>query len=536
MSRPRFRLGSLLLLAGAFGAGALQAVEAPRLVVLLVVDQLRADYLERFRDQYEGGFKWLLDHGAQFPSAAFRHSSTVTAAGHATVSTGLHPSSHGIVGNSWREAARGPVYCVEDETYLPVGGPGEGRSPRNLLAETIGDRLKARYPGARAYSVSTKDRSAILLAGKRADAALWFEPDCGCLVTSSYYADALPAWAAAVNAEGPAGAYAGREWTRLLDSEPLYRRLARSDAFEGEGDGVPNAFPHRLPAAGFEGDLARTPFSDEITIEAALAALGSGELGSDDEPDLLALGLSATDSIGHRYGPFSQEAMDNHLRLDRALGRFLEALDAAVGLERVLIALTADHGALPLVEHLRERGVEARRFSTEGLWTGARKAVDECGAGPASETVAQASGRQLYWSENALRERGANIAEASACVADWLRLQAGVEAVIVSGRGGGPARPLFRNAHYPGRSAHVELHLRQRFYIGGATGTGHGTAHLYDRQVPVLLAGPGIAPGVYRGPAGPEDIAPTLGALLGIEMPLEHDTRVLREILEEAAP
>ena len=206
MSRSLNRFGSLLLL-WALGMGGPAMAGEPRLVVLLVVDQLRSDYLERFRDQYEGGLQWLLEHGAVFLESAYRHSATVTAAGHATISTGMHPSSHGIVGNSWREAARGQVYSVEDASYPPIGGPGEGRSPRNLLADTLGDRLKALHSGARVYSVSTKDRSALLLAGKQADGAFWFQPECGCLVTSSYYGDALPAWVEAFNAARPAAAF-----------------------------------------------------------------------------------------------------------------------------------------------------------------------------------------------------------------------------------------------------------------------------------------------------------------------------------------
>ncbi len=535
MTGSHKRYGSLLLLwviavAPCFGA-------RPRLVVLLVVDQLRTDYLERFRDHYEEGLHWLLEHGATFPDSAFRHSATVTSVGHATISTGLHPSTHGIVGNSWWEAARGWVYSVEDESFPPVGGPGSGRSPRSLLADTLGDRLKARYPGSKVYSISTKDRSAILLAGKQADGAFWFEPDCGCLVTSGYYRDALPEWVAAFNEAGPAAAYSGSAWTRIVQDEAFYERLSRRDGFPTEADGTATSFPHPLPERGFEDMLAETPFSDEITFEAALAALRSGELGKDDAPDLLALALSATDSIGHRYGPFSQEAMDNHLRLDRGLGRLLDGLDRIVGLEHVVIALSADHGALPLVEHLQEQGIDARRFSTLGLWAGARKAVDDCGVGVSGEAVARASGTSLYWNEETLREHGADAIEVSECVAVWMRKQPGVEAVMTAAqlaeRGGEPLETLFENAYYPGRSAHIQLHLREYYHVGRNTGTGHGTAHPHDRRVPLLFAGSGIVAGVYEGPAGPEDIAPTLGAVLGVGMPLERDTRALKEILVE---
>ena len=512
-----------------------RGVASPKLVVVIVVDQLRADFIERFRARYEGGLRWLLENGAHFRQAAYRHAATVTATGHATVSTGRHPSSHGIVGNSWHESGRGPVYCVEDDRHVAVGGPGEGASPLALRSETLGDRLKKARPGSKVYAFSTKDRSAILLAGREADGAFWFESACGCLITSSYYTAALPDWLMAFNSGPPAAAYAGETWDKLLDDDALYERMARADRFPTEADGADTAFPHALPSEGFEGALAATPFSDRITLDAATAALRSGEIGSDDDPDLVALGLSATDSIGHRYGPFSQEAMDNHLRLDRALGEFMQAVGASVGLENTVFALTADHGAVPLVEHLVAQGVAAERFDSEVFWARAEHAIEACGAGPARETVAHSGGRQLYWNEAVLRERGIDLNRAGACVADWLVRQDAVDAVmtaeqLASGGAGGIAS-LFEHGYYAGRSPHIALHLREHIYAGGPRGTGHGTAHEYDRDVPVLLAGAGVRPGTYSEPAGPEDIAPTLGVILGLELPAEPDARILREAL-----
>ncbi len=538
MTCRALRLGLLVaVVATALGPMPLLRGQAsrPKLVVVIVVDQLRTDYLERFRERHQGGFQWLLEHGAYFREAAYRHSATVTAVGHATVSTGRHPASHGVVGNSWRESDRGSVYCVQDDRYVAVGGPGEGASPLALVTETLGDKLKRASAGSKVYAFSTKDRSAILLAGREADGAYWFEPDCGCVISSNYYGDMLPEWLVEFNQGPPAAAYAGKTWNKLLDDDALYERMARADRFPTESDGKDTVFPHALPSEGFEGELAATPFSDQITLDAAAAALRSGEIGSDDDTDLLALGLSATDSVGHRYGPFSQEAMDNHLRLDRALGEFIQAVGAAVGFENTVFALTADHGAVPLVEHLVAQGVAAERFDGDALWARAETAIEECGAGPASETVAQSGGRQLYWDEAALRERGIDRDKAGACVADWLRRQDGVETVMTARQlasgGATGVGSLFENGYYEGRSAHIQLHLREYLHPGGPRGTGHGTAHEYDRKVPVLLAGAGIKPGEYPDSAGPEDIAPTLGVILGLEMPVESDTRILREAL-----
>ena len=507
----------------------------PRLVVLLAIDQLRADYITRFEPHYSGGLGWLLEHGAYFTDSWYRHSGTVTGAGHATVATGMHPSTHGIVGNSWREAGKGSVYCVGDDRHAAVGGPGDGASPHALLADTLGDRLKASSPQSVVYSLSTKDRSAVLLGGRRADGAFWYSRECGCLVSSTYYGGALPDWLREFNDAGPASTYAGRDWTRLGDDIALYERLARADSFPTEGGGTDSVFPHSLGDTGFESALIRTPFSDEIVLDAALAAVRSGELGADAAPDLLAIGLSATDAIGHRYGPFSQEAMDNHLRLDRRLGQFLSVLDEEVGLERVAIALTADHGALPLVEQLAAEGVDALRLSTEEFWDAARPGIESCGSGGMAEIVDIAGGRNLYWNEAGLSARGVSRLDASRCVAELLRSQPVVEEVwtaeqLAAGGGRGVA-VLFENSYFASRSPHLQVQFRPHVYPGGSTGTGHGTAHDYDRRVPVLLAGSGIVPGRYRDVAGPEDVAPTLGVILGLDMSVERDTRVLREAL-----
>lgn len=509
----------------------------PRLVVLLAVDQLRADYITRFESHYSGGLRWLLDHGAYFTDASYRHSSTVTGAGHATIATGMHPSTHGIVGNSWREAGKGEVYCVSDDRHAAVGGPGDGISPHALLADTLGDRLKQSSPESVVYSLSTKDRSAVLLGGRRADGAFWYSRDCGCLVSSTYYGGALPGWLREFNDAGPASSYAGRDWTRLGDDIALYERLAREDSFPTEGGGTDSVFPHSLGDTDYKSTLTATPFSDEIVLDAALAAVRSGELGADAAPDLLAIGLSATDAVGHRYGPFSQEAMDNHLRLDRRLGQFLSALDEEVGLERVAIAMTADHGALPLVEHLAATGVGALRLSAEEFWSAAQPGIESCGSGAIAEIVDNAGGSNLYWNEAGLSARGVSRLDASQCVAELLRPQPVVEQVwtaeqLAAGGGRGAAL-LFENSYFASRSPHLQVQFRPYVYPGRPTGTGHGTAHDYDRRVPVLLAGSGIVPGRYRGVSGPEDVAPTLGTILGLDMSLERDTRVLREALRQ---
>ena len=510
----------------------------PRLAVVIVVDQLRADYLTRFAGLYEGGFKTLLDKGANFTNAAYRHASTYTAAGHASVSTGLHPASHGMVANSWYDPARGAVVnCIADEQYAAVGGRGRRASPRPLLADTLGDLLKRKHGGSKVYAFSSKDRAALLLAGRGADGAFWYSDPCGCFVTSSYYENGLPAWLAAFNAAKPAAAYAGKHWRRLLADRSLYAKLAREDAFPTEADGKASAFPHALPEEGFETWIQQTPFSDELTLQAALAALDSGELGADGEPDLLAVGFSATDRIGHRYGPFSQEAMDHNLRLDRLLAELLAAIDRRAGLDKTVVALTADHGALPLVEELQRRGAAAHRLDPDAFWRRARSALSERFP-DAPDLVADADGNRLYWRLPAFDGGVVTRRQAEQFLTEQLRRNPLVAEVYTADDLAGAdadapeTQRLFANAYFERRSPHVIVQFEEFVYAGGAFGTGHGSVHAYDREVPVLLYGAGIRQGTFTQPAGPEDIAPTLARLLRLEMLREADTRILSEALQ----
>lgn len=528
---------ALVCAAAAWAVVSFRGLPPPRLVVVIVVDQLRPDYLTRFADLYEGGFHTLLDNGANFTNSAYRHASTYTAAGHASVSTGLHPAAHGVIANSWYDSARGAVVnCIADDKYAAVGGSGRRASPRPLLADTLGDLLKRKHGGSKVYAFSSKDRAALLLAGRGADGAFWYSDPCGCFVTSSYYANGLPEWLAAFNAAKPAAAYAGKRWERLLADRSLYEKLAREDDFPTEADGQATMFPHALPEEDVEAQIQQTPFADELTLQAALAALDSGELGADGEPDLLAIGFSATDRIGHRYGPYSQEAMDHNLRLDRLLADLLAAIDRRAGLDKTVVALTADHGVLPLVEELQRRGATARRVDPGAFWQRARDALKQRFP-DAPDLVAEASGNRLYWRLAAFRNGAVERAAAEKFLMEQLRRDPLVADVHTASDLAGASADapetlrLFANAYFERRSPHVFVHFKEFVYAGGAHGTGHGSAHAYDREVPVLLYGAGIRQGTFEKPAGPEDIAPTLARLLRLEMPKETDTRILAEAL-----
>jgi predicted AlkP superfamily pyrophosphatase or phosphodiesterase len=545
MPHPRCLLLTLsaTLAAAAVRAPAQPPPEArprPRLVLALSVDQMRFDYLTRFAPLYTGGLKTLAEKGAVFTNARYRHACTETGPGHSVILSGRNPRHSGIVGNDWYDAASGRnMNVVDDPVHVVVGGRGRGASPRNFIGFTLGDVLKRRSPGSRVVGVAGKDRSAILMAGHRADAAYWYGEG-GAMVTSSYYHAAAPAWLTAFNARHLPDGYAQKQWTRLLPDEGLYLKYAGPDDVKGEWDNKDTVFPHairgRPPEDGFYDDLRRTPFADEVVLGAALEAMSAHGLGADDDTDVLAVGFSATDSIGHTYGADSQEVMDQLLRLDRTLQKLFDELDRRVGLSRVLVALSADHGSLPLVEVLQSRGTSARRAGPEALRNPVQAALEASFPG-VTGIVAAWDGPNVYLDLNVLRQRHLERAAAEKAVIEGLMNSGLVDHVYThadllgEAPPGDPSFPLFQRAFFQPRSAHLITRVKPYVYIGSYVGgTSHGTVHDYDRHVPVVFMGPGVKPGHYEGESGPEDIAPTLGALLGLDYP-EQDGRTLREML-----
>jgi len=514
----------------------------PRLVLFIAVDQMRLDYLTRFAPLYKAGFRTLLDRGAVFTNARYRHADTETGPGHSVLLSGRSPSHSGIVANEWYDALlKRDVYVVGDPAVSALGGGGPGISPANFIGFTVGDMLKKRTPGSRVVGISLKDRGAVLMAGPRADAAYWYDPASGGFETSTYYVKSAPAWLTAWNARRPADSPAWRVWSRLLPDEATYRRYAGEDAVKGEFDGVDTVFPHRVrgapPAKEYYDDLRRTPFADELLLDAALEAMTAHQLGADDDPDLLAISFSAPDVIGHSYGPDSQEVMDEYLRLDATLARLFDEVDRRVGLDRVLIALSSDHGALPLVELLQARGVPARRARTDQIAAPVKQALDER-FGPGNGFLARFLPPDFYLDLDAIARQGRARREVEDVIEQAL-LDTGLVAKVYTHErllGDPPADDpffaLFRRAFFQPRSPDVMVLLKEWVYLSDHVGgTGHGTAYEYDRHVPIVFLGPGIRAGSYPIRCGPEDIAPTLGALLHLDYPLQDAERVLSEML-----
>jgi hypothetical protein len=548
---PAFR-PTILCLALALAAA---AHAAPALVVVIAVDQFRADYLVRFREHFvPGGFNLLLTQGANFTDCHYRHSVTKTAPGHAVILSGVHADIHGIIANDWID--RGlmrRVNCVDDEREQPVGiavasnrarlpgvAPLVACSPRNFLATTVGDELKrAAGPRAKVIAISSKDRSAVLLGGKHADAAYWM--DKGRLITSTYYMKELPAWARAFNDSGRIEAFFGKTWDRLLPAA-VYDAVQGPDDAPGESTelAMGRAFPRQVDGGiailspAFYDAFENTPFKSEVLMEFARAVVENENLGGRGVTDLLCVSLSTNDTIGHNYGPDSHEVMDITLRTDRMLADFFKFLDGRVGLKNCTIVLTADHGVSPLPERLklRDPAADTGRVDNVLVLKTAEAALDRAFGAPANgQHWVTVDGAALLFFPEVLKQK--KVAQPAAekvvrealltipFVADaYTRTQ--LEAREAPGANG-PAMLLSFNR---ARSADV-LYVTKPFWFDRKIGTNHGTPYDYDTHVPLLWFGAGVKPGTYPQRVGVDDLAPTLARLLGLSAPSQSQGRVL---------
>lgn len=498
------------------GLGAAQQPKPPRLVVVVVIDQLRYDYLTRFMSRYTGGLKTLWEKGAVFTNAHLQHIPTVTAVGHATILTGATPSFSGIIGNEWYERALGrSVASVFDPNVKLLGVPkGNGASPARLMVSTIGDELKMAGKGpSKVVSLSLKDRAAIFTAGHMADGAYWFDTDTGNLISSTFYFPDLPEWVKSFNAGRMADRSLGVEWKAA--SGKILMKLPEK------------------PDADYYDAFERTPFATEMLLAFAQRAIEAESLGADDATDVLTLALSSTDMLGHKAGPDSEEILELNLHTDRALGRFFQYLDKRTP-GSVLVVFTSDHGVAPLPEVQAGRRMPGGRAVEADL----RKAIAvELTARYGSGEWIDYGSYGAYWLNQAtIRGKQLRRAEVELAAAEALAGRPEVARVFT---GSEVARGQLiqdriglrvANSHYPGRSADVVVILKP-YWIFGAADTTHGSAYSYDTHLPMIFMGAGIRPGKYHGDVAINDIAPTLATILEIETPSGSVGRVLHEML-----
>jgi predicted AlkP superfamily pyrophosphatase or phosphodiesterase len=494
--------------------------EPPRLVVLMVVDQFPASLMAHLDEAFTGGLRRLRDAGFRYENATHDHSITETAPGHATISTGTEPAKHGIPANDWWETIDGQVRLVlnvEDvESPLLDSDEVPGASPAVLRRDGLADWMQEADDDTRIVSISGKDRGAVLLAAHSDAHAYWFDPTFGRFVTSRHYRRNYPGWVDDFNDDVLPTMLGDSVW-RLEVPESL-RHLAREDAFPWEGDGVHTTFPHTF-SDQTAGDVfmspwpwwSTTPALDDATLRLAELAIEHEDLGDDDTPDLLAVSLSASDRVGHGYGPGSLEQLDNLTRLDREIGAFIDMLDERFGEGGYLLAFTSDHGALELPEIRTAAGLPGVRLTTDSV--ASLQAVVDRVSGSAQGAEALAKG---------LAE---GVTDVSWIERSWLQTE--LEAH--------PIEPdsftqIQLNGYVAGRPsgllsrAGIEMQMSEGVLSWAyPIGTGHGSPYHYDRHVPLIFFGAGIEPGTSAERVSVADVAPTLATLIGVEIPDDLD-------------
>ena len=523
------KLIPLLLAAGLLAAPQAPPKRAsgkPKLVLTIVIDQFRYDYLTRFRSEYNAGFARLLKDGAVFTDAHYEHFPTVTAVGHSTVLTGAPPAISGIVGNEWfdRDSGR-EVSSVSDDSVQPLGAPGKGAaSPRRLLVSTLPDQLKMAGRECKVIGLSLKDRSAILPVGHTADAAYWFDNKTGNIASSTYYMAELPAWVKDLNQSRFADKYLGAEWA------PLSKQ--------------PSPWPPTLfgklpaePGSRYYNAVYTSPFGNDVLLDMATRAIDAEKLGQGAGTDVLSVSFSSNDAVGHRAGPDSPEVRDISIRTDRVIGKLLRHVDEKIGLANTIVVLTADHGVAPVPEILQKEKMPAGRLPAGALRAAAEKAL---AAKYGEGRWVAAGSAELYLNQAAFREKGIAPAEAQHVVAAaWSALPHVARVYTREDLRAGRLSDDYigrrvRNGFNYERFADV-VAILEPFWLGeGTSGTSHGTPYNYDSHVPVIFLGQGIRAGRYNQRIMVNDIAPTLASLLDVEAPAGAIGRVLDEML--AAP
>ena len=508
-----------------------QPLVRPKLVVGIVVDQMRYDYLYRYYNKYTtDGFRRLMDGGFNARNNHYHYAATYTGPGHAAIYTGSAPALNGIVGNDFYDRTLGRVlYCAEDTSVSTLGNTGVAgkMSPRNMLVTTIGDQLKLATDGrAKVVGIALKDRGAILPAGHAANGAYWFDSKDGNFISSTFYGNQLPAWVQDFNARKRPEQFMGQKWEPLLAMNQYTESTADNEAYEGTllGEAKP-VFPHEftVQAGGPKYEVLRTsPYGDQLTKEFALAALKGEKLGQNGVTDMLCLSFSSPDYIGHAFGTHAVETEDNYLRLDRQLADLFAQLDATVGKGQWLAFLSADHGVADVPGFAQQYRIPAA-VKGYGEVNDAVKATLEKAYGP-GQWVLSYMNQQIYLNHDLMAEKKVAMPDVYELVKRTLLKQRGVINVINLHNLTAEPLPdlqtdLLRNVFFPTRSGDLYVLQQAGWFEGRAKGTTHGSTYAYDTHVPFVLYGWGVRPGQTFRRTHISDIAPTITALLGILEP-----------------
>lgn len=546
--RVVFPVGLMGLTLGSSAHGA----DPPRLTVVVVIDQFRHDYLQRFEDLFvDDGFRRLMDGGAWMTDATYGHMHASTSPGHSVITSGTYGYRTGMIANSWYDRELGARRnSLVDPEHRILGREPNARmrtSPRELRGSALASELKmsTRFQG-KYFAVSMKDYAAMISAGKLGT-PFWYEAAIGRFTTSDFYMEALPDWVEAFNARKLPESYFGKRWERLLPVEIYEQRAGIDDRPNEEnnrGSGI--TFPHTItggldePGLDFYNAIKHTPWSNDIELEFARQLIVEEKLGEDDVPDVLVVSLSGNDYVGHDYGPYSQEVLDMTVRTDRQLADFFDFLDERVGLDRSLLVLTSDHGVAPLPEETARSGISAARIPPAELSAFVDERLDRSLG--EDDWVVHLHSTGLYLNYDAIERRGLRRVDVEKLGAEALMAHPGVSVAYTRTQilnGQLPNTRITRRivrSFFPDKSGDVmpvatPFHLLFDEYSETSYGTSHDQPHNYDVHVPLLMYGRWVEPGKYHLPVDMADVTPTLCMILGISMPSGRDGRVLGEML-----
>jgi predicted AlkP superfamily pyrophosphatase or phosphodiesterase len=508
-----------------FVSSALQAQNAPKLVVGIVIDQMRFDYLSTFSHGYcDSGFVKLLKKGSSWQEMHYNYIPTFTGPGHASIYTGTTPAFHGIAANDWYDVAtKQEMYCTQDASSKGIGAENvQGMTPKNLRVPTIGDQLKAAYPTSKVYGIALKDRGGILPAGKLADGVFWYDGKSGNMVSSDFYYSTLPTWVQSYNQTNNGANYLNEDWSLLLPNSYYLNKtddLIYEKAYKGESKPV---FPHLITKLKSDNNsdlLKNTPFGNTYTLDFAKALISNEKLGKNSTPDLICISLSSTDYVGHQFGPQSLEVMDTYLRLDRDLASFIAYLNQQIGEGNYTVFLTSDHGAAEHPYHLNDSCF----YDTKVLFEHLKK---RSLADFKKQLFIAESNDQLYIDEVALKPLDMCLAELNKWIEKEMKFEPSFLGSTPSNAGSNCYLPhqiceFVKNGYDAERSGQISLIFRAgclpvMFKKGGTT---HGSCYHYDTHVPFLLYGKGINHAEIVEKVAITDIAPTISNILGIAAP-----------------
>lgn len=505
----------------------------PKVIVGIVIDQMRYDYLARFYDKFsDNGFKKLMNQGYNCKNTNFNYGPTKTGPGHSSIYTGTTPMFHGIIANDWYVREDGKeTYCTDDSTVATVGSSTKKvgqMSPKNLIASTIGDELRFfSNMKSRVFSVSLKDRAAILPGGHLSNGSYWFDSKTGNFVTSTYYTTKLPKWVVDFNAQHLADKYLSKPWNSLLPIEQYTESAADDNPYEGlfEGETKP-IFPHNLPAMYSKTNyevIKYAPFGNSITKDLALAAIKGENIGKNGFTDFLAISFSTTDYIGHKMGPQSIELEDTYLRLDRDIAALISQLEKQYGKDGFLMFLTADHGAAYVPQLEMDLKMNAGYFSFEKYEDSLKIYVKK--KYKTDNLISKIINNQIYINHSLVEQKEIDLEDLQEDIANFTLKFDGVANAYTTEQLNGSSlnnksAVLIQNGFYIMRSGDIAILLEPQ-WLGERphTGTSHGTTYSYDTHVPLLWYGWNIKPGFTNENINITDVAPTIAAFLNIMAP-----------------